>query len=124
MTALIARGADPFGDAAPRTRYFETDAHYRRVAADLRALFARRSGLIFVTADPAPDGARLKARLVEGGPMRAGVARAEPGISFSRPTSGKNSRCSGGRRARCACALLPVRSFTRRVPASHIQYRR
>lgn len=82
MTALVERGADPFGDAAPRTRYFETDAHYRRVAADLRVLFARRRGLIFVTADPAPDGARLKARLVGGGPMRAGVARAEPGISF------------------------------------------
>jgi hypothetical protein len=82
MTALIERGADPFGDAAPRTRYFETDAHYRRVAADLRALCARRRGLIFVTADPAPDAARLKARLVEDRPMRAGIARAEPGISF------------------------------------------
>ncbi len=83
MTALIERGADPFGDAAPRTRYFETDAHYRRAAADLRALFARRSGLIFVTADPAPDGARLKANIndAEGAP-RAGIARAEPGISF------------------------------------------
>ncbi|HUC67275.1 MAG TPA: hypothetical protein VMA53_17675 [Stellaceae bacterium] len=82
MTALIERGADPFGDAAPRTRYFETDAHYRRVAAELRALFARRRGLIFVTADPAPDGARLKASLAEGGPLRAGLARAAPGISF------------------------------------------
>jgi hypothetical protein len=82
MTTHAERGADPFGDAALRTRYFESDAHYRRAAADLRALFARRSGLIFVTADPAPDGARLKARLVEDAPMRAGVARAEPGISF------------------------------------------
>jgi type II secretory pathway predicted ATPase ExeA len=82
MTALIERRADPFGDAAPRTRYFESDAHYRRSAADLHALFARRSGLIFVTADPAPDGARLKARLVESASMRAGIARAEPGISF------------------------------------------
>jgi hypothetical protein len=82
MTALIERRADPFGDAAPRTRYFESDAHYRRSAAALRALCARPSGFIFVTADPAPDGARLKARLIEGAPMRAGIARAEPGISF------------------------------------------
>jgi hypothetical protein len=82
MTTHAERRADPFGDAALRTRYVESDAHYRRAAADLRALFARRSGLIFVTADPAPEGARLKARLVEGAPMRAGVARAEPGISF------------------------------------------